>query len=236
MPTAPSAPTSVNGTIDNGKSAISFTAGSDGGSPITSYTVTATDLSNPGAGGQTASGTASPITVNGLANGDNYTFTVHATNAIGNSPESAVSPIITPSSTGSGAQAPNPFPGLPSLTFTVTKVINQTQLDDEISAAVGQTVVIAASGYNPLLPISSSNPATLWVRPNTVSSTTVQNTINAHVADPNYGTPAHILAFNNVMQAVVANEEIVLTSQQIQDAVKGLLLRYSVTSTSPGNG
>jgi hypothetical protein len=235
MPTAPSAPSAVNGTIDNGKSSISFTPGSDGGSTITGYTVTATDLSNPGAGGQTASGTASPILVNGLANGDNYTFTVHATNAIGNSAESVASPIITPSSSGTGAQAPNPFPGLPSLTFTVTKVVNPVQLDDEISAALAQTVVVALSGYNPLLPISSSNPATLWLRPNTVSSTVVQNTITAHVANLNYGTPAHILAFNTVMQAVVANEEITLTSQQIQDAVKGLLLRYSVTSTSPTN-
>jgi hypothetical protein len=235
MPTAPSAPSAVNGTIDNGKSAISFTPGSDGGSTITGFTVTATDLSNPGAGGQVVSGSASPITVPGLANGDNYTFTVHATNAVGNSAESAASPIITPSSSGTGGQAPNPFPGLPSLTFTVTKAINSVQLDDEISTAVGQTVLVAMSGYNPQLPISVSNPATLWLRPNTVSSTTVQNAINAHVADPNYGTPAHILAFNAVMQAVIANEEIVLTSQQIQDAVKGLLLRYSVTSTSPGN-
>jgi len=236
MPTAPSAPSAVNGTIDNGKSAISFTAGSDGGSPITGFTVTATDLSNPGAGGQTASGAASPITVNGLANGDNYTFTVHATNSIGSSPESSPSPIITPSVSATGSQAPNPFQGIPSLTFTVTKAINGVQLHDEISTAVGQTVTIALTGYNPQLPISPTNPGTLWVTPNTVSGTTVQTVINNHVADPNWNTPAHIAAFNAVMQAVVANEEIVLTSQQIQDAVKGLLLRYSVTSTSPGNG
>jgi hypothetical protein len=233
MSTAPSAPSAVNGTIDNGKSSISFTPGSDGGSAVTSFTVTATDLSNPGAGGQTASGTASPITISGLANGDNYTFTVHATNAVGSSPESSPSPIITPSASGTGAQAPNPFQGTPSLTFTVTKAINAVQLDDEISAAVSQTVTIALTGYNPQLPISPTNPGTLWVKPNTVSGTTVQTTINNHVADPNYGTPAHITAFNAVMQAVLANEEIVLTSQQIQDGLKGLLLRYSVTSTSP---
>lgn len=233
--TAPSPPTAVNGTIDNGKSAISFTAGSNGGSPITSFTVTATDLSNPGAGGQVVSGSASPITVPGLANNDNYTFTVHATNAIGSSAESSSSPIITPSASGVGAQAPNPFPGVASLTYTVTKVINTVQLDDEISTAVSQSVTLAATGYNPQLPISPTNPATLWVVPNTVNSTTVQTTINNHVADPNYGTPAHIAAFNAVMQAVVANNTITLTSQQIQDALKGLLLKYSVTSTSPGN-
>jgi len=235
MPTAPSAPSAVNGTIDNGKSSISFTPGSDGGSTVTGFTVTATDLSNPGAGGQTATGAASPITINGLANGDGYTFTVHATNAIRSSPESAPSPIITPSASGTGAQAPNPFPGMGSLTYTVTKVINPVQLDDEISSAVSQTVTIALTGYNPQLPISPTNPATLWVTPNTVNSTTVQTTINNHVANPNWNTPASVTAFNAVMQAVIANYNITLTSQQMQDAIKGLLLRYSVTSTSPGN-
>ncbi len=63
---------------------------SDGGSVVTSYTVT----SDPE--GITATGPASPITVTGLTNGTSYTFTVHATNSTGDGPESIVSNSITP--------------------------------------------------------------------------------------------------------------------------------------------
>ena len=58
-------------------------AASNGGSAITGYTVTATDPTTPANGGQTATGTTSPITVTGLTNGDSYTFTVTATNGVG---------------------------------------------------------------------------------------------------------------------------------------------------------
>ena len=71
---------------------ISFTTpASTGGSPITGYTVTSTP------GSITATGPTSPIVVTGLTNGTSYTFTVHATNAIGNGPESAPSNSVTPS-------------------------------------------------------------------------------------------------------------------------------------------
>ena len=63
---------------------------------ITGYTVTATDVTTPANGGQTATGTTSPIVVSGLTNLDEYTFTVHATNAVGNSPESTPSAQVAP--------------------------------------------------------------------------------------------------------------------------------------------
>jgi hypothetical protein len=91
-PTAvPGAPTIGTATAGNAQATVSFSPpASDGGSPITSYTVTSTP------GGLTASGPASPLMVTGLANGTAYTFTAHATNAAGNSPESPVSNSVTP--------------------------------------------------------------------------------------------------------------------------------------------
>jgi hypothetical protein len=89
--TVPSAPTGVSASAGNAQASVSFTpSASNGGSAITGYTAT----SNPG--GLTATGSGSPIVVPGLTNGTAYTFTVHATNAIGNSFESTASSAVTP--------------------------------------------------------------------------------------------------------------------------------------------
>ena len=71
-------------------------ATSGDGSSISGYTVTATDTTTPANGGQTASGSSSPITVSGLTDGDAYTFTVTATNASGTSLASSASSAVTP--------------------------------------------------------------------------------------------------------------------------------------------
>jgi hypothetical protein len=76
----PDAPTNIIATNSNQNISISFTYPVfNGGSPITSYTVT----SSPG--GITATGSTSPILVTGLTGASTYTFTVVATNAVGNS-------------------------------------------------------------------------------------------------------------------------------------------------------
>jgi len=89
--TVPGPPSNVSATAASSQATISFSPpASDGGSSITSYTVTATP------GGRTASGSGSPITMTGLTNGTSYTFTVHATNAVGSGPESLPSNSVTP--------------------------------------------------------------------------------------------------------------------------------------------
>lgn len=97
-PTAPAAPSGVAATAGNASATVTWTAPGNGGSPITSYTVTA---SLGGAIQSTTTVTGSPpattTTVGGLANGSSYTFTVSATNAVGTGPPSAPSPAVTPS-------------------------------------------------------------------------------------------------------------------------------------------
>jgi Fibronectin type III domain len=89
--TTPDAPTITSVTPGNQQVAIAFTApASTGGSQITGYTATSTP------GGKTASQDTSPIVMTGLQNGIQYTFTVHATNAVGDSPESSPSDPVTP--------------------------------------------------------------------------------------------------------------------------------------------
>lgn len=94
-PTVPDAPTIGTAIAGNTEAIVAFSAPADnGGSAITSYTAT----SSPG--GFTSSGASSPLTVTGLTNGVEYTFTVTATNAIGTSSPSAASNAITPSILG----------------------------------------------------------------------------------------------------------------------------------------
>ena len=98
--TVPGAPTGVTAQVATPSSAsaqVAFTApASNGGSSITSYTVTATDTTNPNGSTLSASGPSSPITVTGLTDGDSYTFTVTAKNSAGSSAASSASAAVTP--------------------------------------------------------------------------------------------------------------------------------------------
>jgi hypothetical protein len=87
----PNAPTIGPATAGNAQASVSFTPPSgNGGSAITSYTVTASP------GGFTGTGSNSPIIVTGLTNGTAYTFTVTAMNAAGTGTPSAASNSVTP--------------------------------------------------------------------------------------------------------------------------------------------
>jgi hypothetical protein len=88
----PGKATGVSASAGNASALVSWTAPADnGGSPITTYTVT----SNPGSMTCTTGGTLS-CTVSGLTNGQAYTFTVTATNGVGTGPASDPSPAVTP--------------------------------------------------------------------------------------------------------------------------------------------
>ncbi len=87
----PGAPTAVVATAGAGQASVAFLAPAfTGGVAITGYTVTASP------GGASASGAASPIVVPGLVDGTPYTFTVRATNAVGQGPASTASTAVTP--------------------------------------------------------------------------------------------------------------------------------------------
>ena len=89
--TVPDAPTNLAGTAGDSSVELYWTVpASNGGSAITSYTIT----SSPGGVASTSS--TFPMTVIGLTNGTAYTFTIVATNAVGNSTASGASSSVTP--------------------------------------------------------------------------------------------------------------------------------------------
>ncbi len=99
QPVVPNAPTGVSAISGNASATVSFTAPAfNGGSPISSYTVTCGTFS--------AGGVSSPITVSGLANGTSYTCTVTASNAVGTGAASVPSGPVVPAT----------VPGAPTVT------------------------------------------------------------------------------------------------------------------------
>jgi Fibronectin type III domain len=94
--TVPGAPTGVSALADDASASVSWTApASNGGSPITGYTVVPTS----GPGSCVVTGLTAQCT--GLTNGLVYTFTVKALNAVGTGP-GAVSNAVTPAAIGVG--------------------------------------------------------------------------------------------------------------------------------------
>jgi hypothetical protein len=93
---APGAPTAVTGAVASPTSAlVGWTPpASNGGSSITLYTVTATDITNSSdaGNGATCTSTTTSCTMPGLTTGDSYTFTATATNAAATGPASAAGP------------------------------------------------------------------------------------------------------------------------------------------------
>ena len=96
----PGAPTDVNATPGDSSAKLSWSVpSSQGGAPITSYTITPSPPC-PSCSGLSVSGSppSTSTTVDGLTNGRTYTFTVTATNSAGSGRGSAASNPVTPQS------------------------------------------------------------------------------------------------------------------------------------------
>ena len=134
---APGAPTAVTGTPEDGQALVAWAAPtSDGGSPITSYTVASSDEIN------TCSTSSTSCVVTGLADGSSFTFTVTAANAVGTGPSSTPSAPVTPV----GA------PGAPT-GVSATTADSQATVSWTAPAAIGGTsitgyTVTASDGFS----------------------------------------------------------------------------------------
>ncbi len=151
--TVPGAPTIGTATGGDASASVTFTApASNGGATITGYTVT----SSPG--GFTGTGAASPITVSGLTNATAYTFTVKATNSVGQSAASGASNSVTPA-----AAAPSTVRMTGSKSGGVTESASAPWTYTDAGGATGTSGVMSATA------VPSTTDCTVICKVNTVS-------------------------------------------------------------------
>ncbi len=158
-PTVPGSPTGVSASAGDTTATVSWTAPANGGSPITGYTVT----SDPGGLTATTVG-ATSATVNGLTDGTTYTFTVVATNGVGDSAPSAPSNPVTPAA-----------PTVPSAPTSVTATAGNAQANVSWTAPT-------SNGGSPILSYTvTSTPAGGTASTLGATSTTVTGLTNGTV-------------------------------------------------------
>lgn len=119
--------------------------------------------------------------------------------------------------------------------FPVGKPVNLTQLKAEIVTATGvASINLALTGGDALEPLSDDNPATLWVAPASLDSGVVNQVVEDHSPDSNWGVPSVILDFNEVWALLAANPEVDLTAEQQTKLLRGLAFRVLSPSQSAG--
>jgi hypothetical protein len=153
-PTAPSAPTAVTASAATtpGSVNVSWTApANNGGSALTSYTVT----SNPGAKTCTSTAPAVTCTVTALTGGTSYTFTVTATNAsnltsVASAPSNSVPVVgIVPGSFSARVNSLNPYTyRLSAASAAVTEALTMTIVDVHGKRVWSRTVNPSKGGGN----------------------------------------------------------------------------------------
>jgi hypothetical protein len=204
----PGAPSGVTATAGNASAQVSWTAPAANGNPISTYTVT------PYSGGAVDGtpvvvGSATPTaTVAGLTNGVSYTFTVLATSALGNGPESTPSPAVTPRT----------VPGAPAILAAVAGNAAAT-----ISWTVPPNGGSAILGYK----VTASSGAIVTVGPG-VTSASVPGLIdgsvytftvyayNAAGNGPPSAASAQVTPSVNAINVAVTPRRVALTTSQTQ--------------------
>ncbi|MCR1781587.1 fibronectin type III domain-containing protein [Nocardioides carbamazepini] len=153
-PSSAVTPAGVPGTVarpsvvrGDASAVVTWSAASGNGAVVERYTV----LSSP-AGGACATATELTCTVTGLTNGTAYTFTVIATNTVGNSTPSAASDAVTP------APAPAETPGTPDAPGSVSAergnrsaTVRWTKADGNGSPITGYIVTTRPGGQRTMV-------------------------------------------------------------------------------------
>ncbi len=186
--TVPGAPVITSVAPGDGRVIVGWSPpASDGGSPITTYTVTST----PGGATVAVLGTVTTTTVSGLTNGIPYTFTVVATNTAGNGPPSVASAAVVPFG------RPAAPTGVTAVKGNAQAVVTWTAALANGSAITSYLVISSPGGLTATIPNGTTTTATLTGLINGTSYTFTVTATNAA------GTGASSLPSNSVTPSTV---------------------------------
>jgi hypothetical protein len=189
----PGTPGNVTVTADNEAAFVSWSAPSDGGSPIDQYKVVANGTTTVIA----PCGLCTSVYFSGLSDGTTYTFQVYAHNSVGNSVLPAISPSVTPAP----AQVSHPGPpqGVLAVASNLTATISWqppvqsagVTVDRYQVQAIDTTLTTAGSGavyYSGLLYVCGTCSTATFS--GLSAGDTYQFLVYAHSQDNGYGPAA----------------------------------------------
>jgi hypothetical protein len=195
--TVPDPPTGVNATAEDSAALVGWTAAANGGSAITGYTISPSPACG-GCTGLTTTGSKSSL-VSGLTNGTPYTFTVVATNVVGDSASSAPSSPVTPTST-----SPCTFDSFPAIPGSSSELAVACQLSTLQGAAGNQYRVedypqaVWHTGAGRVITTTAATPATNTAAGKVITASgghfTAQD-INETITGPGIKSNTFIVAF-----------------------------------------
>jgi hypothetical protein len=148
----PTAPSNVVASPGNASATVSWSApSSNGGSPITGYTV----VSNVGGFSKTVDGSTLSTSITGLTNGTAYRFQVFATNLVGDGPKSSLSTAVTPRT------VPDPPTGVSAVPKNASATVSWTAPAFNGGSAITGYTVTASPGGASVSVGSSARSATV---------------------------------------------------------------------------
>ncbi len=156
--TEPQAPASPRATAGSGAATVTVPPPPSGGASITSYTVTASP------GGRSATGGGPQLVVDGLTDGQGYTFTATATNRVGVSAASPPSGVVVPGAATPVTPGTGPTPGTTARPDTTAPVIRGLRLTNRrFRLGARATVGVAAAPRGTTFRFTLSEAATTTV-------------------------------------------------------------------------
>jgi len=120
----------------------------------------------------------------------------------------------------------DPFGG--SDVFAVTRTVNVSQLQHEISVRTGTECSAALSVEFFDQPVSKNNPGTLFVTPSGVNRREVSDVIDAHVPSANFGKTPQQMNTEGIMDKLLKGKS--LSQAEITDLVQVLAAKNAQSS------
>jgi hypothetical protein len=128
-----------------------------------------------------------------------------------------------------------------AVSFKLAKALNLGQFEAELRDAAGlkpdaHFAVVLTGPDQANEPISTENPAQLWVLPASIDGDLVTKTIGAHNPSADWGVTAAQKAYNDVWAKIIADPEVKLTPAEVRALSVGTALRLNAQeAVSSGN-